>query len=190
MLTALPGQHPQRFRTSVGTASGTAPGVPLNVRLQLVNTNGACVSLAGYAIYLWHCTRDGLYSMYSVGVTGENFLRGVQVTDGDGIAIFKTIFPGCYAGRMPHIHFEVYRNANTATSYSNKLRTSQIAFPVQLCQRPYSNAAGYEASVTNLSRVSFAIDMVFSDGVTTQLATMGGNGVDGTTATLQVGISV
>ena len=72
------------IRTSIGDASGTAEGVPTTVTLKLVNTASSCASLDGYAIYLWHCTREGGYSLYSSGVTDQNFLRGVQVTDAAG----------------------------------------------------------------------------------------------------------
>ena len=96
------------IRSSFNGATGVAAGVPLTIKLQLVNANASCASLAGYAIYLWHCDRDGLYSLYSSGVTAQNYLRGVQETDSSGSLSFTTIFPGCYAGRMPHVHFEVY----------------------------------------------------------------------------------
>jgi protocatechuate 3,4-dioxygenase beta subunit len=187
---ALSGIVRRDIRSSIGSASGVAQGVPLQLQLNLVNTNGGCAALAGYAVYLWHCTRDGLYSMYSQGVTGENYLRGVQVTDSNGSVAFDTIFPGCYAGRVPHIHFEIYRSATTATNFSNKLRTSQLAFPLGICGRIYSSAAGYEASVTNLSRISFETDNVFSDGVSLQLAELGSKGSANILAKLQVGISV
>lgn len=186
---ALSGIVRSDIRSSIGGASGTAAGVPLTVKLRLVNTNGSCADLSGYAIYLWHCTRDGLYSMYSSGVTSENYLRGVQPTDSDGYASFTTIFPGCYSGRMPHIHFEVYRSTTTATSFSNKLKTSQLAFPTDVCNTVYATS-GYSASVRNLASISFSTDNVFSDGVTTQLAAVTGNVTDGYVATLVVGISV
>ena len=81
--------------------------MPLTLKLQLVNNTAAgCASLAGYAIYLWHCDREGRYSMYSSGVTDQNYLRGPQDTGSDGVATFGSIFPGCYDGRMPHVHFE------------------------------------------------------------------------------------
>ena len=177
------------IRTSVAGASGTAEGVPLSLQINLVNTNGSCADLSGYAIYLWHCTRDGKYSLYSSGVTDQNYLRGVQETDSSGIASFTTIFPGCYDGRMPHMHFEVYRSVNSATSYSNKLKTSQIAFPIDVCTEVYGTASGYSASLTNLGRISFATDNVFSDGYSTQLATVSGSVASGYVATLTVGIS-
>lgn len=176
------------IRTSVAGASGTAAGVSLTVRLQLVNTSASCADLAGYAIYLWHCTQGGAYSLYSAGFTGENYLRGVQATDADGLASFTTIFPGCYAGRMPHIHFEVYRSLATATASTSKLRTSQLAFPVAACQQVYATS-GYGQSAANLAQISFATDNVFSDGTALQLATLSGDTSSGYLATLQVGIA-
>ena len=165
--------------TSVGgTATGTAAGVPLTLTITLTNTNNSCAAL------------DGKYSMYSSGVTSENYLRGVQETDSSGQVVFETIFPGCYSGRMPHIHFEIYRNANTATSYTNKLKTSQLAFPVATCQTIYNNASGYSASISNLAAISFATDGIFSDGVDQQLVTISGNVTDGYDASITVSISV
>lgn len=178
------------IRTSVGSASGTAAGVPLTLRVRLVNVNAACATLEGWAIYLWHCTRDGKYSLYSSGVTSENYLRGVQATDSSGTATFTTIFPGCYSGRMPHIHFEVYRSVNTATSADNKLLTSQMAFPTEVCETVYDNASGYSASVSNLSQISFATDNVFSDGHDTQMLSITGDVGSGYVATITVGMSV
>ena len=176
-------------RTSIAAASGVAQGVPLTVKLRVVNTNGSCADLSSYAVYLWHCDREGRYSMYSSGVTAENYLRGVQSTDSSGTVAFTTVFPGCYAGRMPHIHFEIYRSATTATAFSNKLKTSQLAFPAAACNEVYA-VAGYEASVSNFSRISFVTDNVFSDGVSTQTAAVSGSVVAGYVATLNVGISV
>lgn len=178
------------IRSSIAGATGTAEGVPLTLSLRLVNTNGSCADLAGYAIYLWHCDREGRYSMYSSGVTAQNYLRGVQVSGSDGTVSFTTVFPGCYAGRMPHLHFEVYRSANSASAYSNKLRTSQIAFPVAICSAVYAGASGYGSSVANLAAISFATDNVFSDGVGTQTAAISGSVAAGYTASLTVGIAV
>jgi len=184
---ALSGIVRSDIRSSIAGGTATAAGVPLTIQLRLVNTASACADLSGYAIYLWHCDRDGKYSMYSSGLTSENYLRGVQPTDSDGVASFTTIFPACYSGRMPHVHFEVYRSETTATQYSNKLKTSQLAFPAAVCQTVYAST-GYSQSVSNLSQMSFATDNVFSDGVSLQTATVTGNAVDGYVATLTVGI--
>ena len=185
---ALSGIVRSDIRSSVAGASGVAGGVPLTIQIDLVNTNASCADLSGYVIYLWHCDREGRYSMYSSGVTAENYLRGVQETNASGVATFITVFPGCYAGRMPHMHFEVYRSLATATSSTSKIKTSQIAFPVATCQTVYATS-GYSASVANLAQISFATDNVFSDGTSLQLASVTGDTTSGYVATLQVGIS-
>jgi protocatechuate 3,4-dioxygenase beta subunit len=177
------------IRPSLPSSLGTAAGVTLTVTLTLVDTNASCADLSGHAIYLWHCDREGRYSMYSSGVTDQNYLRGVQETDANGQVTFTTVFPGCYAGRMPHIHFEVYRSLATATSSTSKIKTSQMAFPVADCSTIYSTASGYSASVSNLNQMSFATDNVFSDGVTLQMATLSGSVAAGYTAALTVGIA-
>ena len=176
------------IRSSVAGASGVAAGIPLTLTLQLVNSASSCANLSGYAIYLWHCTRDGLYSLYSSGVTGENFLRGVQVTDSGGKATFLTIFPGCYAGRMPHMHFEIYPTLTSATGAGNNVRTSQIAFPTATCSEVYATS-GYASSATNLAGISFATDNVFSDGTEQQMASISGTPTNGYSASLVVGMS-
>lgn len=176
------------IRSSFNGASGVAAGVPLTIRLQLVNANASCASLAGYAIYLWHCDRDGLYSLYSSGVTAQNYLRGVQETDSSGALSFTTIFPGCYAGRMPHVHFEVYPSLARAASASNRIKTSQFTFPLATLNEVYT-ASGYTASVRNLAQISYATDNVFSDGTSLQMAGVTGNATEGYVVTLTIGVN-
>jgi len=160
------------IRSSFGISSNVAPGVPLELTLTLLNSNTVCSPLVGYAVYLWHCTRDGNYSLYSPSVQSENFLRGVQVTDANGQVTFTTIFPGCYSGRYPHIHFEVYPSLGMATLYTNKVHTSQLALPRDICAAVYASATGYSASVGNLDRVTIASDNVFGDDSSAQIAAM------------------
>lgn len=184
---ALSGIVRSDIRSSIAGATGVATGVPLTLQIELVSASGQCAALAGHAIYLWHCTRDGLYSMYSSAVIAENFLHGVQATDSTGLASFTTIVPGCYDGRMPHMHFEVFRSLATATSSTSKVKTSQIAFPMAMVNEAYA-AEGYESSVRNLARISFATDNVFRDGTDLQMATVTGNSTTGFIATLRVAI--
>lgn len=178
------------IRTSLGSLSGTAAGVAMTITLKLVNSNASCASLEGKAVYLWHCDRDGGYSLYSSGVTDQNYLRGVQVSNANGEVTFTTIFPGCYAGRWPHMHFEVYNSLAEATSGNNDVKTSQLALPLAACNQVYGVVAGYEASVSNLSRITLASDGVFSDtGGATQLATVTGDVALGMAAALVVGLA-
>ena len=176
------------IRSSFNGATGVAAGVPLTIKLQLVNANASCASLAGYAIYLWHCDRDGLYSLYSSGVTAQNYLRGVQETDSSGSLSFTTIFPGCYAGRMPHVHFEVYPSLARAAAASNRIKTSQFTFPLATLNEVYT-ASGYTSSVRNLAQISYATDNVFSDGTSLQMAGVTGNATDGYVVTLTIGVN-
>ena len=185
---ALSGIVRSDIRASIAGASGVAAGVPLTIKLQLLNTKNSCASLAGYAIYLWHCDRDGNYSMYSAGVTAENYLRGVQETDSNGNVSFTTIFPGCYDGRMPHVHFEIYPSLGKISSSGNKVKTSQFTFPMDTLNEVYQ-ATGYSASVRNLARISYATDNVFSDGTSLQMVGVTGNATLGYVVTLGVAIA-
>ena len=171
--------------SSFGTASGEAAGVPLTIRLTGLDTTNGSAGLSGAAVYLWHCNRDGEYSLYSDGVTQANYLRGVQETDGNGAVTFTSIYPAAYSGRWPHIHFEVYSSLGSATKATDKLRTSQLALPEDACKLVYATD-GYSASVSNLAQTSLATDMVFSDGYSLQLATVTGDVTKGMTATLNV----
>jgi protocatechuate 3,4-dioxygenase beta subunit len=177
------------IRASVGDANGTAEGVPLTVTLTLVDPSDSCSPLAGCAVYLWHCDRDGNYSLYSSAIQQENYLRGVQEADENGQVSFQTIFPGCYSGRWPHIHFEVYESLAAATSASGLLATSQLALPKATSDLVYATS-GYESSVSNLARITLDSDNVFRDGATTQLASMSGSVSAGYQAQLTVGVSV
>ena len=162
--------------------------MPLTIKLQLLNASGSCASLAGYAVYLWHCDREGLYSLYLSGVTAQNYLRGVQETDSAGNLVFTTIFPGCYAGRMPHVHVEVYPSLAKAASASNRLKTSQFTFPMATLNEVYK-ASGYTASVRNLAQISYASDNVFSDGTSLQMATVTGNATQAYVVTLSIAVN-
>jgi protocatechuate 3,4-dioxygenase beta subunit len=170
---------------SFGSASGVAEGVPLTITLKVLDTANGSGALKGAAVYLWHCDRDGRYSLYSDGVTEENYLRGVQQTGGDGTVTFTSIYPAAYSGRWPHVHFEVYPSLEAATTASGKLRTSQLALPEAACKQVYATD-GYGQSVHNLAQTSLDTDMVFADGYSLQLATVTGNVSDGMTATLNV----
>ena len=174
--------------SSFGSSTTTAQGVPLTINLTVTDAGNGYSALSGAAVYLWHCDRDGQYSLYSQGVTDENYLRGVQATSSSGTATFTSIFPAAYSGRWPHIHFEVYQSLAQATSSGQIVKTSQIALPEAACAEVYATA-GYEASVRNLAQTSLTSDNVFgNDGGIYQLATVTGNATDGYVANLTIGV--
>ncbi|HMJ77573.1 MAG TPA: intradiol ring-cleavage dioxygenase [Iamia sp.] len=173
--------------SSFGSSTTVAAGVPLTVTLTVTDSDTGD-ALPGHAVYLWHCDREGRYSMYSEGVEGENYLRGVQEADDDGKVTFTSIFPAAYAGRWPHIHFEVYESLDRATSSGAITATSQLAFPQDVCETVYA-IDGYEQSIDNLAGVSLESDGIFSDGSDTQLAAMSGSVSGGYTAELTVPVA-
>ena len=175
--------------SSFGSAAGIAMGVPATVRLTLLDAGNGCTPLSGAAVHLWHCDREGRYSLYSDGVTAENYLRGVQESDAAGVVTFVSIFPGCYSGRWPHIHFEVYASLDDATSGGERITTSQIALPANACNAVFASA-GYEKSVQNLGRMSLETDDVFADdGGVHELAAVTGSVERGYAIALTVPVS-
>jgi len=176
------------IRSSFGNASGTAQGVPMRLELVIKDLANGGGGFKGVAVYVWHCDREGRYSLYSEGVTGENYLRGVQIADADGRVRFTSIFPACYSGRWPHVHFEVYPDRSSIIDDSKVIATSQVALPKDTCAKVYAQT-GYEQSVTNLSQVSLDSDNVFGDdGGRSQLATVTGDVESGLKVSLAVGV--
>ena len=123
-----PGHHHQR-RLRVGhrrrRAADHHPDRARRRRRRAAAPAGPCTS--GTA------TREGGYSMYSDGITDENYLRGVQEIDANGKVTFTSIFPAAYSGRWPHIHFKVYSSVDDATGGGKAIATSQLALPEDVC---------------------------------------------------------
>lgn len=90
-------------------------------------------------------------------INQKTFLRGIQKTDGDGVVIFSTLYPGCYAGRTNHIHVKV-RVANRDGA-GHVAHTGQIFFPeamttAVLATDPYS--------ANHVRRTLLSEDMVYT----------------------------
>lgn len=87
---------------------------------------------------IWHCDALGVYSDVQdqgFNTIGQEFLRGYQLTDGNGRVEFTTIYPGWYQGRATHIHFKI--------RIGNQEFTSQFFFDDNLSDQinalaPYS----------------------------------------------------
>jgi protocatechuate 3,4-dioxygenase beta subunit len=156
------------LRPSFAGMTPVADGLKLTLALQLVNANAACTPLAGHALYLWHCDTIGQYSLYDT--TDRNDLRGVGVSDAQGIVRFTTIFPGCYNGRWPHFHFEVFGSVDDIETGRDSLLISQLALPEAECAAVYDTDARYANGTRNLGRQSLTRDMIFRDSSDAQMA--------------------
>lgn len=174
------------IRASFGSSTTVASGVPLTIRFAVLDLADGCNPMAGAAIYAWHCDQVGRYSLYSSGAENENYLRGVQAAGDDGIVTFQSVFPGCYPGRWPHVHFEVFPSLEAAADEANRIATSQIALPEDACNEVYATA-GYESSVQAMVGFSIERDGVFGeDGGERQLGSSTGSVADGFTVDLAV----
>lgn len=180
------------IRPSFGNMTVVADGVPLDLVIRVVDVGAACAPLAGHAVYIWHCNAEGKYSLYDL--PDSNALRGVGITDAKGEVRFTSIVPGCYDGRWPHIHFEVFADAAHAVSGADSLLISQFAMPQAAVSGVYDTSALYTASIANLAAASLAGDNVFGDNTAEQIAmqtpVMTGDAVAGFAASVVVGIKV
>lgn len=174
------------IRSSIGGGT-TAAGVPMTLTLTIVDIAKGNVPFNDAAVYVWHCDAAGGYSMYSEGIESENYLRGVQIANSEGQVSFTSIFPACYTGRWPHIHFEVYPTVADITDAANAIATSQVALPQDVSEAVYA-LPGYEGSTANLSQVSLDSDNVFSDGGALQLASVTGDASSGYQVELTVAV--
>lgn len=166
---AAPGIVRSDIRASFIGSTRVAAGLPLDLTLTLADAKG-CAPLAGHTVYVWQSDAEGLYSLYSV--PEESYLRGVQRTDAEGRVRFTTIVPGCYAGRYPHIHVQVFAGLEPALTGRNALLTSQLIIPAEMARAAYADAAAYPGSAESFARFSLARDYVFADNSPAELAAM------------------
>lgn len=165
------------------------PGVPLALTLKLVDIQRACAPITNAAIYIWATDKDGVYSGYQqpggIDTRGQTFMRGVQLSNAKGVVRFEAIYPGWYPGRITHIHFQVYLNADTGGSAT---ATSQLAFPQAVTKAVYASPL-YAARGQNTTVKDFAQDGIFRDGVSLQLCKTKGSVEAGYAAKLLVGVA-
>ncbi len=177
---------------SFGDYTGAVDGIPFEVEVKVVNVNAACTPLGGLPFYIWHCDAAGRYSLYTV--PEANWLRGMQITDNSGVVRFTTILPGCYEGRWPHFHFEVFASAAAAVTGRDSLLISQFALPEAGLAEVYAADARYDGSTGPFSRVSLSSDNIFADNSAAQMQamtlTVTGDATTGFRATAVIGLAV
>lgn len=140
-----------------------------------------CEPLQDAALTIWGCNATGTYSSYtgidpdtselldgwSKGTDGttddETFLRGIQVTDSEGMVEFLTLFPGYYTSRTTHIHVTVQANITNGTGYSESAvqHIGQLFFDEDLLNQVYQLDA-YVGHLSTLNRTTNAEDSLFS----------------------------
>jgi len=156
---------------------GDRTGIAFTMNIVINNVNGNCQALEGAIVDIWHCDKDGYYSQYGgtqmqqVNYTNNDFLRGRQITDVNGLVSFSSIFPGWYTSRATHIHVHIYDENGTS------LLVTQIAFPEStnsaVVQVNSATDYGYTKGMNGYTYNSS--DNVFSDGVANELSTITGS---------------
>jgi protocatechuate 3,4-dioxygenase beta subunit len=129
------------------------PGTPLILRLAVVDA-ATCKAIKGAAVDVWHCDASGAYSGFGRGGGNRTFMRGVQRTDANGVATFRTVYPGWYQGRTVHIHVKVHVRGNV-------VHTGQLYFPDTLTDAVYKRSP-YRNRPQRTTRN--ADDFVFASG--------------------------
>lgn len=138
------------------------PGVPLTLRAFVLDVS-TCRPTKGAAVDIWHCDALGVYSGVAAQKTvGKRFLRGIQRTNANGLAIFKTIYPGWYPGRTVHIHVRVHLGGSV-------IHTGQLYFPEKVTDAVFKRSA-YRKRPSRDTRN--ANDFVYRSGGRRSLLTM------------------
>ena len=129
------------------------PGTPLTLRLAVVDAK-TCRPIKGAAVDIWHCDASGIYSGFGAGRASRTFMRGIQRTNANGVATFKTVYPGWYQGRTVHIHVKVHVRGNV-------VHTGQLYFPDRVTDAAYGKAPYTNRPNRDVRNVD---DMVFRNG--------------------------
>ena len=137
------------------------PGAPVQLELRIIES-GPCTPISNVRVDIWHADAAGAYSGYDrqgdrgdVSTKGNTFLRGTQIANDDGRVTFRTVYPGWYPGRTPHIHVKVFLDQTT-------LVTGQIYFPDTLSEKIYTTRAPY--NVRSHADTTNATDFLFREG--------------------------
>ena len=151
-------------------------GVPLELRLTVVDAS-KCKPIKSAAVDIWHADAGGVYSGAIANNAGTNFLRGIQRTDRNGLALFESIYPGWYQGRAVHIHVMVHVGGNI-------VHTGQFFFSDALTDAVYK-LAPYSSRPNRSTRN--ADDSIYRNGGSRSMLKLKKNG-SGYIAAITMGV--
>lgn len=135
------------------------PGVPLRLSFTVLDDYW-CTPVPGATVDVWHSDADGIYSGVvneffdhttlqlgeeKVDTRGRSFLRGHQISDGEGPVEFTTIYPGWYSGRLSHIHVR----ALMARRADWNAMMTQLFLPPEIDRFVYGEAEAYRGRGQN-----------------------------------------
>ncbi len=137
-------------------------GIRLDLRVKVIDSS-TCKAMDDVAVEIWHADAGGTYSGFSAeGTAGKTYLRGLQVSGEDGVAAFRTIYPGWYPGRAIHIHLKCHvggRVSSATYSGGSVEHTGQLFFRDATSDK-VMQLSGYRKSGT---RTRNSADSIYAD---------------------------
>ncbi len=162
-------------------------GLPLILTFLVSKASaGKCEPRSGVMVDIWHCDALGKYSSeLSEGTAGKDFLRGYQMTDASGKAVFKTVYPGWYNGRAVHIHFKLRTvvNGKVTGEFTSQVFFDDTVSDAVYTVAPYTGKSG-KRNVLNGN------DMIYKNGGSQMLLSLRGDAKTGYSATFDVGLNI
>ncbi|TFA99571.1 hypothetical protein CCMA1212_008459 [Trichoderma ghanense] len=158
---------------------GEMKGLDFYLDIGLIDVE-TCEPLSNAALTIWNCNATGTDSGYTgvdpdtVELLGgwttrsddttddEAFLRGIQITDSEGMVELLTLFPGYYTSRTTHVHVTVQANITNGTSYSasDVQHIGQLFFDEDLIDSVYE-LSPYSSHLSTLNRTTNAEDSLY-----------------------------
>jgi protocatechuate 3,4-dioxygenase beta subunit len=168
--------------------SSVKEGIPLTLNINVTSvSDSSCAPIEGAQVDIWHCDALGIYSGVSdpnADTTGQDFLRGYQLTDANGAVQFQTIYPGWYSGRAVHIHFTIRTRGADGGGYQF---TSQFFFGDALTDQvhtlePYASKGQRNTRNSN--------DNIFGGGGDQLLLNLQRDTTSGLTGSMNIGLNL
>src|SRR5215213_151448 len=163
-------------------------GLPLILNINVTSAgDNRCIPIEGAQVDIWHCDAQGQYSGVSAqgsDSTGQDFLRGYQLTDANGAVQFQTIYPGWYSGRAVHIHFTIRTQGADGADYQF---TSQFFFDDALTDQVHALEPYASKGQRNMRN---ADDNIFSGGGDQLLLNLQGDNTNGYTGSMSIGLDL
>ena len=163
-------------------------GLPLTLNINIASVgDNSCTPIEGAQVDVWHCDAEGHYSGVSdpgFDTSGQQFLRGYQLTSANGAVQFQTIYPGWYSGRAVHIHFTIRTKDADGQDYQF---TSQFFFDDALTDQvhalePYASKGQRDTRNAN--------DNIFNGGGEQLLLSLQGDTTNGFASTMNIGLDL
>lgn len=177
-------------------------GIDLYLEVQYVDIT-TCDPVEGIYVDIWNANATGVYS--GIVATGNEaadgwdstYLRGIQVTDDEGVVAFDIIFPGHYDGRATHTHLLSHINStlreNNTISGGAVTHIGQLFWPEVLrsaveAVSPYSTNT--QAITSNEDDMWSIVQASDSYDPFPEFIYLGDDISDGLMAWIQIGVNV